>query len=204
MNRTVVLVDDHALFRQGVRSIIEDHVTVLGEGATGDDALALVAEHRPDVVLLDVELPGPPAEQTITRIRRLHADTAVVVLTMHSDSVLERQLLRAGASRFLTKTVSGQDLIDSISGARPTRPEGNGQSDDASSCVDLLTARELQVLRMISQAYTNRDIGIELHIAEGTVKRHTTNIYTKLGATSRIDAVRKAFHLGVLKRSTTA
>jgi len=200
--RSIVIIDDHSLFRQGIRALLESAFDIVGEGGTSYDALRLVAETSPDVLLLDVELPGIPAEQTITRVRRDHPEVAIVVLTMHNDVALERQLLRAGASHYVTKKVNGDDLSMIVSGATPapatTRPAA---PDTEAAAPTILTSRELDVLRMIAQAYTNRDISVQLHIAEGTVKRHTTNMYVKLGATSRIDAVRKAARLGLLDAS---
>lgn len=196
--RTVVLIDDHGMFRQGIRALIEGRFLIVGEGGSSEEALTLVAEHSPDVLLLDVEIPGTPAEQTIARIRRHHPQTAVVILTMHSDAVLERQLLRAGAAAFVTKTVGSEQLIAVIARATPPTGEPAEASVDAEAAGAILTVREQEVLRMIAQAYSNRDIAMSLSIAEGTVKRHTTNMYEKLGATSRIDAVRKAARLGLL------
>ncbi|MEY9954211.1 response regulator [Leifsonia sp. EB34] len=197
MSRTVILADDHLLFRQGVRSLIETEFDVVGEASTGDEALELAQNYDADVLLLDVEMPGPTAEQNITRIRRAAPATAIVVLTMHTDAVLERQLLRAGASQFISKTIDGVSLQKVVADAQvgPTiaAPHLIPASDE-----HILTSREREVLRMIAQAYTNRDISQRLSIAEGTVKRHTTNIYAKLGATSRIDAVRKAARLNLL------
>lgn len=202
--RTLVIIDDHSLFRQGIRALLESAFDIVGEGGTSYDALRLVADTSPDVLLLDVELPGIPAEQTITRIRRDHPEVAIVVLTMHNDVALERQLLRAGASHYVTKKISGDDLALVVSGAKPAPATVWPPSDDAGAGAHaILTARELEVLRMIAQAYTNRDISMQLHIAEGTVKRHTTNMYLKLGATSRIDAVRKASRLGLLDGPVT-
>jgi DNA-binding NarL/FixJ family response regulator len=199
--RTVVLIDDHNLFRQGVRSLIGERpsITVVGEGASSDDAFALVREHQPDVLLLDVEIPGIPAEQTIKRLRRSNPVMAIVVLTMHTDTVLERQLLRAGAAIFLAKTVTSDSLAQTIADVKAPLEESPGQrSVQHQSAFAVLTDREREVLRMVGRAHTNRDISIHLGIAEGTVKRHTTNIYAKLGATSRIDAVRRASRLGLL------
>lgn len=197
-SRTVVLIDDHGMFRQGIRALLEGRFRIVGEGGSSEEAWALVTEHSPDVLLLDVEIPGAPAEQTISRIRRHHPRTAVVILTMHSDAVLERQLLRAGAAAFVTKTVDSAQLIAVIERAVPPAEEPIDPGADTESPAAILTVREQEVLRMIAQAYSNRDIATSLSIAEGTVKRHTTNMYEKLGATSRIDAVRKAARLGLL------
>lgn len=200
MSRTVLLADDHLLFRQGVRSLIEDDFEVLGEAANGDEAVALAQALTPDVLLLDVEMPGPTAEQTINRVRRVSPDTAIVILTMHTDAVLERQLLRAGASHFVSKTIDRASLQKVVREAVAGTPNAQlAQSARSARSEDILTARELEVLRMVAQAYTNRDISRRLSIAEGTVKRHTTNIYVKLGATSRIDAVRKAARLDLFR-----
>lgn len=200
MSRTVLLADDHLLFRQGVRSLIEDDFEVLGEAANGDEAVALAQALTPDVLLLDVEMPGPTAEQTINRVRRVSPDTAIVILTMHTDAVLERQLLRAGASHFVSKTIDRASLQKVVREAVAGTPNAQlTQSARSARSEDILTARELEVLRMVAQAYTNRDISRRLSIAEGTVKRHTTNIYVKLGATSRIDAVRKAARLDLFR-----
>lgn len=197
-SRTVVLIDDHGMFRQGIRALIEGRFRIVGEGGSSDDAWTLVSDHAPDVLLLDVEIPGSPAEQTVSRLRRHHPATAIVILTMHSDAVLERQLLRAGAAEFVTKTVDSEQLIAVIARATPPadEPADTGAETDVTGTI--LTIREQEVLRMIAQAYSNRDIATSLSIAEGTVKRHTTNMYEKLGATSRIDAVRKAARLGLL------
>ncbi|RDV44885.1 DNA-binding response regulator [Leifsonia sp. ku-ls] len=200
MSRTVLLADDHLLFRQGVRSLIEDDFVVLGEAANGDEAVTLAQALTPDVLLLDVEMPGPTAEQTINRVRRVSPDTAIVILTMHTDAVLERQLLRAGASHFVSKTIDRASLQKVVREAVAGTPNAQlTQSARSARSEDILTARELEVLRMVAQAYTNRDISRRLSIAEGTVKRHTTNIYVKLGATSRIDAVRKAARLDLFR-----
>lgn len=203
MTRTVILADDHVLFREGVRSLIETEFTVLAEANNGDEAVALASALNPDVLLLDVEMPGPSAEQTVSRLRRAAPDTAIVILTMHTDAVLERQLLRAGASRFISKAIDGASLQRVVEDAQvPADAPRRLPSAVTSSSESILTTRELEVLRMIAQAYTNRDISRQLSIAEGTVKRHTTNIYAKLGATSRIDAVRKAARLNLFSTHT--
>ncbi len=195
--RTIVLADDHALFRTGVRGLIERDVTVVVEAGDGPEAIALVESLHPDVLLLDVEMPGGSAERTISTVRRRSPGTAVVVLTMHTDAVLQRQLLRAGASAFVSKNIDERALIELIVAAEPARAAASAAAP--APAAGILTDRELEVIRMIAQAYTNREIGARLNITEGTVKRHTTNIYAKLGAASRIDAVRKVIRLDLLE-----
>jgi DNA-binding NarL/FixJ family response regulator len=198
MTRTVVLADDHALFRKGVRALIERDFDVVGEASDGDAAIRLAVDTAPDVLLLDVEMPGPPPEQTISTVRRRSPTTAVLILTMHTDAVLQRQLLRAGASAFADKSISEDALHRLIAAARPQAASLPDEALQKSQPDRVLTDRELEVIRMIAQAYTNREISKRLNITEGTVKRHTTNIYAKLHATSRIDAVRKVVRLRLL------
>lgn len=198
MTRTIVLADDHALFRKGVRALLERDFDVVGEANDGDAAVRLAVDTAPDVLLLDVEMPGPSAEQTINTVRRRSPRTAVVILTMHTDAVLQRQLIRAGASAFADKSISEHALRHLIATAEPPQSAPPDEPLQRGHPDRILTDRELEVMRMIAQAYTNREISTRLNITEGTVKRHTTNIYAKLGATSRIDAVRKVVRLGLL------
>jgi DNA-binding NarL/FixJ family response regulator len=200
----VVLVDDHALFRNGLALLLsqDDRIRVIGEGASSDEAVVLAEELLPDVLLLDVEMDAISAETSIRRIARTAPTVKVIVLTMHRDNVLKRQLLSAGASGYVTKDAQGPELVEIILTAhRATRMTTNRDAtadDNQDHPAAILSDRELQVLRLIGQAQSNRDIGTKLSISEGTVKRHTTNTYAKLGATSRIDAVRKASRLGLL------
>ena len=195
----VAIVDDHSLFRTGLRLLLEQdpRVWVSGEGASGKEAIELATSLAPQVMLLDVEMDRTSADSTIRTIARNAPDVRVIVLTMHRDSVLRRQLLQAGAVDYLTKDVPGNELVDHIAqAARNAQPRAVARYLEPRA-PDVLSQRELQVLRMIGQARSNKDIAALLSIAEGTVKRHTTNIYTKLGARSRIDAVRKASRLGL-------
>jgi DNA-binding NarL/FixJ family response regulator len=200
----VVLVDDHALFRNGLALLLsqDDRIRVIGEGASSDEAVRLAGELLPDVLLLDVEMDAISAETSIRRIARTAPTVKVIILTMHRDNVLKRQLLSAGASGYVTKDAQGPELVENILTAHRATPMARNRDATADDNQDhsaaILSDRELQVLRLISQAQSNRDIGNRLSISEGTVKRHTTNTYAKLGATSRIDAVRKASRLGLL------
>lgn len=198
---SVVLVDDHALFREGVAELLASDRTlhVVAQGSNGAEALALVTEHRPDVVLVDVEMPGPGAWATVGRLCRQHPDTRVIVLTMHDKPELVRELLDQGASAFLVKEITRLELIAAVRSVATSR--GNVLLSvsrrtlnqlDSPSTSGALSARELEVLQLAERAMSNAQIGKQLCITEGTVKRHLTNIYAKLGATSRVDAIRKA------------
>ncbi|POH67878.1 MULTISPECIES: response regulator transcription factor [Cryobacterium] len=195
--RTVVIIDDHGLFREGLHSILarDGALNVVGEGATSADATELVATLRPDVLLLDVEIPGAPAETTVRWVTRMHPGTAIVILTMHADRILEAQLKAAGAARYLQKTVASRDLLSVVRTVQAARPVADPTTESAAL---ILTSRELEVLRMVALAYSNREVGLQLSLAEGTVKRHVSNIFTKLDVTSRMGAVRRAVTLGLL------
>lgn len=198
----VGIVDDHDLFREGIVALLgrDGRVRVVGAANDSASALELVDAKRPDVLLLDVSIPGAPARVTIARIRRRVPQTRVVVLTMHQDALLRADLLAAGASAYLTKTAPSAELVTTILAA--VRAELPASADDGNSGTSILSAREQQVLALVAQALSNREIAETLGIAEGTVKRHTTSIYAKLTATSRIDAVRKATRLGILTTQT--
>ncbi len=192
----VVLVDDHHMFREGVSALLacDPRVLVVGECATSEEAFRLVIELKPDVLVLDVELDGSPARSTISRIRRHTTDTRIVILTMHRDSVLREELLRAGASDYLTKNLSTKELVDTIAGNSGAQL----RTVAAKESVHLLSAREHEVLVLMAQARSNRAIGEMMNIAEGTVKRHANNLFSKLQVNSRMDAVRRGKRLGII------
>lgn len=198
--RSVVIIDDHGLFREGLRSILtrDPALRVIGEGATSNDVRSLVAELHPDVLLLDVDIPGAPAGTTVRWVRRTHPDTAVVILTMHADRVLEAQLRADGATDYLQKTAASIDLLHAVKTAQPLTLDALAAEVSDHESSPLLTARELEVLRLVALAFSNREVGLQLTLTEGTVKRHVSNIFTKLEATSRMGAVRRAATLGLL------
>ncbi|MDG4784846.1 response regulator transcription factor [Micromonospora sp. WMMD1102] len=202
----VALADDHTLFRQGIREMLstDPGIQVVGEAATGPDAVGLVLAERPDVLLLDVEMPGPGAGPVIRELRRVRPQTQVVVLTMHDDADVVRDLLNCGAAAYLVKTILRDELVVAVrsvasrsdtvllSVSRRTVSQLDSQRDRAGNSAGPLTDRELEVLTLTAQAFSNAQIASRLHITQATVKRHLTNIYAKLQAVSRVDAIRKA------------
>ncbi|GAA5089168.1 MULTISPECIES: response regulator [Nocardia] len=202
----VVIADDHTLFRQGVCQILaaEPDFHIVGDGASGHDAVALAAEHRPDVLLLDVEMPGEGAVTTIRQIRGVSPDTRVVVLSMHASTDLVQELTSVGASAYIAKTSGREELcagIRSVVGdgqmvmwyvprwAMPSAGEAEGPT---------LSSRELEILKLVARAFSNSQIAAQLYVSEATVKRHLTRVYAKLRARSRLDAVHRAVALGLL------
>lgn len=196
---TFVVVDDHQLFRHGVIAVIEQlsNFVLAGQGESSRDAIELARSHRPSLLLLDVELDERPASSTIRHIKRESPETTIVMLTMHHAPVLKKELLDAGAHAFFSKTIA----IDSLVAGLRAMQGQPGAAHKAEPGGDLglntnLTFREAQVLRLIAEARTNRDIGQRLSIAEGTVKRHTSSIFQKLSVSSRMEAASRAELLG--------
>lgn len=194
---SVVIVDDHELFRQGLHALLDRDFRVTGSGGSGKDARTLSERLQPDLLILDVETGSEPAEAVIRTVRRSAPGVVIFVLTMHDDAILRRQLLSAGATDFATKAIDRRELIGRLRAAVRSGPAAVSRSQLAGESV--LTQRELEVLRLVAAAASNRDIGRRLAISEGTVKRHLANIFAKLGAASRIDAVARARLHGLLQ-----
>ncbi|MFJ6194959.1 response regulator [Micromonospora sp. NPDC092111] len=205
---TVLLVDDHALFRQGLRELLsmEPDLTVVGEAGTGAEAAALAATHRPDVMLLDVGIPGDHAATTIARTLAAAPATRIIILSMFDEPAVVKELLGAGARAYLLKTVTRDDLVATLRSVRTETDlimlsisrESFEQVSDAGAKV--LSEREVEIVGLVAQAYSNSQIARRLDITEGTVKRHLRNVFTKLGAVSRIDAVNKAAAINLISQ----
>jgi DNA-binding NarL/FixJ family response regulator len=197
----IVIADDHALFRDGIRLIFETQsdLAVVGESGDSEGAVQTVTSARPDVLLLDVSMPGSGIVPTVDAIRRTVPGTRVVILTMYDDPRLVQTLLRLGVRGFLLKTASWQELVAVIRGVCA--------DDDRVSLVishesltrgtevtpaSPLSVREHDVLELTAQGLSNMQIASRLALTEATVKRHLHNIFVKLKATSRLEAVNKA------------
>jgi len=197
---SVLLVDDHALVREGLREILafEADIAVVGDASTSHEALSQVTARRPDVVLLDVEIPGLEASDTVARIRRISPATRVLILSMYDGPHLLRRLLAAGINGYLLKSVDRQELVAAIRSVyvAPDRVVlAVSRESLAQSPVDednLLSDREREILELVARALSNVQVANRLQITEATVKRHLRNVFVKLGAVSRIDAVNKA------------
>lgn len=203
----IVIVDDHRLFREGIAEICggEPDLEIVGQADNGTAALEIIRETRPDVVLLDVAMPGPGAQDLLPRIFELKPRPLVAILTMYDDPRTVNKLMSLGAHAYISKGAARQELIAAIRSITQNRNhvvlsisrETMRQLNEGSP--DLLTARELEVLELVSAGFRNSEIATQLYISEGTVKRHLTNIYLKLEVPSRISAVNKAAELGLLK-----
>ncbi len=211
----VVIVDDQTLVRHGIRALLEiADVEVVGEADDGAAALEVVADVAPDVILLDLRMPRYDGLWTLDRLREQGSDVPVLVLTTFDDDTLVLDALRAGARGYLLKDVTVEQLtraVHALAGggtlvapsitdrmlrALRSVPVGGAEADTLA--VQQLTDRELEVLRLMAEGYTNREISGALCLVEGTVKNHVSTILLKLAARDRTNAVLRALRLGVL------
>lgn len=202
----IVLICDHALLRELVRDALDSEPDITVVDDTGSCASGVLAcqTQQPDVVLLDV--PGNSVAGVVRGIRSVSPATRILMFSRRDDPMLVRQMLDHGVRGFLSKSVSRLDLVSSIRTvcADDIRVVLHVSADALTSVVsapsysDVLTKRELEILSLVSQAMSNRQISRQLAIAEGTVKRHLGIIFTKLGAHSRLEAVNKAISIGLI------
>ncbi|RKS09656.1 LuxR family two component transcriptional regulator [Nocardiopsis sp. Huas11] len=195
----IVLADDHTLLREALREILlaEPDFAIVGEAGDGEAAVESVSRLAPDVVLLDVDMPRSQPVETARRLLRNSPRTSVIVLTMHDEPQLVKEMLQVGVSGYLHKGIGRRDLVAAIHQAtREPRQVTMSVSRETivsvgSNSTGPLSAREQEVLSLVAGALSNRQIATRLSITEGTVKRHLRNIFDKLGAESRMDAVNK-------------
>jgi DNA-binding NarL/FixJ family response regulator len=200
---TVLLVEDHFLARIALRSVLAGHpqIRVIGEAADGEQGLTMYRALRPDVMLLDLRLPGTSGFEVLTRVRREFADARVVVLSNYQGSEDVYRAVRSGAAGYLTKDASGQELIDAIVTVhRDLRYLPRTALDrlaERTSVTDL-TPRETEVLTCITQGRSNREIAEHLHISEKTVRIHVSAVLEKMGARDRTQATIFALQRGLV------
>jgi two-component system response regulator NreC len=202
----ILLADDHGVLRAGLRALLnaEPDLSVVGEAATGDEALQLAAELQPDIVLLDLNMPGPGGIEVTRRLSEVLSETRVLVLTVHEDEGLLREAIDAGASGYIIKRAVETELINAIravargemyihpSMTRALFHEPAKRTKTLSGVHESLTPRETDVLRLIVRGYTNRQAAEELGLSVRTIETHRANLMGKLGLKSRVELVRWA------------
>lgn len=207
----VVLADDHAVVRKGIREFLEEtsDIRVVAEAANGAEAVALVAEHAPDVAVLDVQMPGLTGIEATRRIKAEFPAVRVLILTAYDDDPYIFALLQAGASGYVLKTADSGELVNAVrtvsrgeSALDPAVAQKvvqlltSGRPLGAQAAAEPLTEREIEVLHLAAKGLTNKAIGQALAISDRTVQGHLANIYGKLGAGSRTEAVTEALKQG--------
>lgn len=207
----VLIVDDHAVLRSGLRLVIdrEDGLEVVGEAGTAEDAVRSYDRLQPDLVLMDIEMPGMGGLAGVARLRELHPTVTVLVLSMHGEADDIRRAFEAGASGYLPKTAADEELVRAIrsvtAGERYLHPSlGAVLAQPAASrgAVDDLSGREREVLRLLALGHTNQEIAQQLYVSVRTVESHRSHIMNKLRAASRAEMVRHAIEGGLLDEQT--
>ncbi|MBC8254732.1 MAG: response regulator transcription factor [Ardenticatenia bacterium] len=212
---TVVIVDDHPVVRAGIRNVLDaaPGVTVVAEGASGADALRLVAQHRPDVLVLDVNLPDLNGLEVTQQLRLQGTATAILVLTVHDDDETVFGLLESGATGYALKDEALETLARAVQAAargkswlsptvtRQVMDRALGRIQSSSEPRPLLTPREKEALQLLAEGLDNAAIARRLVVARRTVQNHISNIYRKLGVTSRTQAVLFAIRHGLAQGS---
>jgi DNA-binding NarL/FixJ family response regulator len=198
----VLLADDHTMFRQGLAGILTSYggVEVVGEVPNDSEALRLVSKLEPDVLIMQVQMPFERAEESLRRMRALPRPPKVIVVTMFEEPRYVRALMELGANAYLLKTSSAEHLVAAVRAAIFDPQAKNvvvgmprAMLEEAREGVEgVLSARELEILLLASRGLSNHQIATKAHLAEGTVKRHLTNTYHKMGVGSRSEAARKA------------
>ena len=213
MSIRILLVEDHQLVREGTRRILEQSadLQVVGEAADGDEALRLVDELLPDVILMDVRMPNLNGIKTTQAIKARYPTMRILALSAHEDDHYVFPLLEAGANGYLLKTASPTELIAAIRAVyagssafdhqiagKMVHRMAHGQLYRSEEMVEGLTGRQLEVLAAVAEGKTNREIGASLSISAQTVQVHLRNIFAKLGVSNRAEAVVYAIGQGWL------
>lgn len=203
----ILIVDDHSVVRQGLRMFLnlEDDFEIIGEAGNGAEALEKVAALHPDVVLMDLVMPVMDGVTAIEKIRQAHPDTEVIALTSVLEDTSVVNAVRAGAIGYLLKDTEADELRKAIKAAAagqvqlsPKAAERLMREIRAPESPEKLTERETEVLRLLARGKANKEIALELHISETTVKTHVSNIMMKLEVSSRTQAALYAVRIGLV------
>jgi two-component system response regulator DegU len=212
----LMLADDHRMLREGLRrSLSDEGFEVVGEASDGEEAVALAGTLTPDVILMDVSMPNVGGVEATRRIHQLHPDVRIVMLTMHADQEVIAEALRAGASGYLVKDCSTDEIADAVRMAasddsslspqlatamldevRRIDPEPADEDSDR-----VVTKREVEVLQLIADGCSTPEVAERLYISQKTVKNHLASIYHKLDARDRTQAVLQAVRMGIVRLS---
>jgi NarL family two-component system response regulator LiaR len=213
---SVMLVDDHEMVRRGAAGFLQalGDIQVVAQAESGEEAIRLAGEHVPDVVLMDLVMPGLDGVETTRKLRQVSPHSQVIVLTSYFKDEYIFPALKAGAISYLLKDVKASELVDAVRraacGEATLHPrvaarilrEYRGVDPDAVNPYSELTEREMDVLKLIANGYTNQKIADELVITIGTVKGHVSNILSKLHLADRTEAAVFAWRQGIVRRGS--
>jgi two-component system response regulator NreC len=209
----VVIADDHAIVRGGLRALIHDEIglELIGEAAGGYEAIELVEKDQPDVLVLDISMPDLDGISVTRRLKQNYPNLQILILTLHEDEAMLKEAIKAGASGYILKRAAESELISAIqiilrgdmyvdpSMLRSLLGEPKPVPAQQETPVESLTPRETEILRLIVEGYTNRQIAEHLNISIRTVEGHRANISDKLGLHSRLELVRYARQHGMIE-----
>jgi len=199
----ILIVDDHEVVRLGLRSLLERHpeFEVVAEAGNGREAIEKVEAYHPDVVVLDIRLPGMSGVETCQQITDQYEDVKVIMLTSYAEDEMLFAAIRAGAAGYVLKQIGGNDLVRAIESVgrgeallepsltqRVFEQVRKAQREEEASAFAELTNQEMQVLQLVSEGKTNREIAEALYLGEGTVRNYVSNILGKLGVANRAEA----------------
>lgn len=211
MSARLLIADDHGVVRSGLRLLLDkqEDMHVVAEAGDGAEAVALALRERPDLCILDVSMPKLTGLQAAREIRAQDPGIAVLMLSMHDDERYLFEALKAGAGGYVLKMEADTALVDAVravlrgepflTNAAEERYVREWMSDAATGPSEPLTPREQEVLKLIAEAHTNKEIGQVLHLAEKTVESHRANLLRKLGMRDRVELVRYAIRRGLIE-----
>ena len=203
---SVLLVDDHAVVREGYRRLLEwaSGIQVIGEAANGPDAVRMNQTLHPDVVVMDLAMPGVSGLDAMRRILAHAPQTRVLIFSMHEEPIFADRALQAGAYGYVTKSSAGEVLVEAVRavarGERFVRhpPISPTSSNDQANAVSQLSARELEVLQLLAQGFALDEIGVRLGVSAKTVANYQSLIRQKLGADNALQLIQVARRLGIV------
>ena len=207
----VMIVDDHNLVREGLKAVFAqgDEIDVVGEAGSGEEAIEMVEKVKPDVILMDISMPGINGIQATKQIRDKHPDAKIVILTMLDQEGYMYEAIKAGATGYMLKSTSSDELVNAIQtvndGKALLHPDATAQllkefvTLAQNKAKDYgLSNREMEVLQLLSEGKTNKEIAKALWISEQTVKTHVAHIFDKLGTSDRTETVARALRSGLV------
>ncbi len=206
----ILIADDHGIVRSGLRLLLERQqgIEVVGEASDGVEALEMTIRERPDLAILDVKMPKLTGLQATRQIKEQAPEVSVLILSMHDDERYLFEALKAGASGYVLKAQADEDLLDAVHAVERGEPFLTPDAQRAlikdvlerdSEGTDELTPREQEVVKLVAEAHTNREIAELLHLSEKTVENHRANAMHKLGMRDRVELVRYAIRRGLIE-----
>jgi two-component system response regulator NreC len=213
MSIRILIADDHGVIRAGLRALLEDvpDMKVVGEASDGGEAIAKTVELKPDIVLMDLSMPNISGIEATRQLSQGEPNVRILILTVHEDEGLLKEVIRAGAAGYVVKRAAQEDLIHAIRVVargdiyvHPTMTrmlfnEPTHKESSEASEIETLTLREIDVLQLLAKGYTNRQIAEQLTLSPRTVEGHRANLSGKLGLRSRVELVEYAEKHGLMK-----